>query len=283
MKPFKPWDATDDEYADLLIIREPIPDSLDDTIRQWLETFFRQRTNHGAVRREVINTIEAALRVKLDRASDHPSHVTESIRGKGDKYTLRVVDFLLSQMQQVDRVRDPYEVALLKSQMVLSSSAVQVVREGANYRLARRMPEGIEDAAQRAINDANGTAGQHLATAWREMQSLSPNASMILREGIQAVEAAAGAVVIPKDKKPQLSKIVGALRDQKGWGLVLAQRDDGHPDHKTVLIGMLETLAFAEQHRHSGHGYSETEAVGHVQLAATLVGWFSAGVVVRSG
>jgi hypothetical protein len=64
---------------------------------------------------------------------------------------------------------------------------------------------------------------------------------------------------------------------------VLAQRDDGHPDHAVVLIGMLETLAFAEQHRHSGHGYSEAEAVGHVQLAATLVGWFSAGVVVRNG
>ena len=109
---------------------------------------------------------------------------------------------------------------------------------------------------------------------------MTPDTSKILREAIQAVEAAAGAVAIPKEGRPQLSKIVGALRDQKGWGLVLAQRD-GHPDHKAVLIGMLETLAFAQQHRHSGHGYSETEAVGHVQLAATLVGWFSAGVVRR--
>lgn len=282
MEPFKPWDASDDEYADLLVIREPIPESLDETINQWLRGYFRLRSEYSQVSRTVINVIEAGLRVKLDLPTNPDADdVTEAIREEGDKYTLRVIDFLLSQTRRTDPMSDPQDVAFLRSQMDLSASAVQVVREGPGYRIARRMPEGIEEAAQRATSDANGTAGRHLTTAWREMQSITPDTSKILREAIQSVEAAAGAVVIPKDRKPQLSKIVGALRDQKGWGLVLAQRDDGHPDHKAVLIGMLETLAFAEQHRHSGHGYSETEAVGHVQLAATLVGWFSAGVVRR--
>ncbi|KKX98961.1 hypothetical protein AAY78_04710 [Microbacterium sp. Ag1] len=265
------------------MIREPIPDTLEDTIREWLYEFFHARSSYGEVDRSVINVIQAALRTTLQvRPNCSPADLTDAIRSEGDKYTLRVIDFLLSQTRRTDPMRDPDDVAYLRSQMALSASAVDIVREGATYRIARRMPEGIEESAQRAIGDANATAGRHLASAWREMQSITPKASMVLREAIQAVEAAGGAVVIPKEKKPQLSKIVGAIRDQKGWGLVLAQRDDGHPDHKTVLIGMLETLAFAEQHRHSGHGYSDTEAVGHVQLAATLVGWFSAGVVVRA-
>lgn len=283
MEPWKPWDATDDEYAEMLVIREPIPESLDDTISRWLYDHFSARSRYGEVSRQLINVMEAALRVTLALPTQPDADdLAAAVRAEGDQYTLRVVDLLLAQTRRTDPMNDPQDVAFLRSQMALSASAVQVVRDGQGYRIARRMPEGVEDAAQRAVNDANGTAGRHLASAWREMQSMEPNASMVLREAIQAVEAAAGAVVIPKDKKPQLSKIVGALRDQKGWGLVLAQRDDGHPDHKAVLIGMLETLAFAEQHRHSGHGYSDAEAVGHVQLAATLVGWFSAGVVVRS-
>ncbi len=284
MDPFKPWDATDEEYAELLIIREPIPESLDESISHWLRGVFRQTESYGQVSRKLINVIEAALRVRLmaNQAPDS-SELTKAVRSKGTQYTLRVVDFLLSQMEPTSPMGHwPEDVLFLKSQMDLSSSAVQIVREGQHYRIARRLPEGVEEAAQRALDDANPIAGQHLAKAWREMQGMEPDASTVLREAIQAVEAAAGAVVIPKDKKPQLSKIVGALRQQDGWGLVLAQRDDGHPDHKAVLIGMLETLAFAEQSRHSGPGYSEAEAVGHVQLAATLVGWFSADVVVRT-
>lgn len=284
VEPWKPWDATDEEYADLQVIREPIPDVLDETINQWLRGFFQLRSSYSEVDRTIINVIEAALRQRLTLPDNPDSDdVTEAIRAEGEKYTLRVIDLLLSEREPDYPMADtPDDIAFLMTQMDLSSSAVSVVRQERGYRIARRMPEGVEDAAQRAIDDANGTAGRHLASAWREMQSLTPKASMVLREAIQAVEAAGGAVVIPRDKKPQLSKIVGALRDQKGWGLVLARRDDGHPDHKAVLISMLETLAFAEQHRHSGHGYSDTEAVGHVQLAATLVGWFSAGVVVRS-
>lgn len=283
MEPWKPWDATDEEYAELLVIREPIPETLDETINDWLLEFFRTQMDYRGVDRKLVSLIEAALRVRLE-LPDKPGadDLTEVIREQGDQYTLRVIDFLLAQHGALDSTgQPPANVAFLMAQMDLSSSAVKVVRQDQHFRIARRLPEGVEEAAQRAVTDANTTAGRHLATAWREMQSLKPDASKVLREGIQAVEAAAGPVVTPNEKKPRLGKIVATLRDQKGWRLVFAQRDDGHPDHKAVLIGMLETLAFAEQHRHSGHGYSEVEAIGHVELAATLVGWFSAGVVVR--
>jgi len=281
VEPWRAWDATDDEYAELQIIREPIPDTLSDTIDHWLYQWFAGQSSYGRVNASIVNELVAALRVMLPTNFDAAGFV-EAIRAEGDRYTLQLVDYVLAKQSPYPPTGEmPPFVAGLARHMDLSASAVCVAQEGSRYRIARRMVEGVEQAAQRAVDDANATAGQHLATAWREMQSMAPDASKVLRESIQAVEAAAGPIVIPKDTRPQLSKIVGALKQQEGWGLVLAQRDDAYPDHAVVLIGMLETLAFAEQHRHSGHGYSEVEAVGHVQLAATLTGWFSAGVVVR--
>jgi hypothetical protein len=281
VEPWRAWDATDDEYAELQIIREPIPETLSDTIDHWLYQWFAGGSRYGAVHGSLVNELTAALRVMLPQGLQAMTLV-ETVREEGDRYTLQVVDYLLAK-QRAGGVGMPDNVQVLSDQMDRSSSAVRIVlSDDFRYRIARRMPEGVEEAAQRAIDDANATAGRHLTTAWHEIQSLAPDASKVLRESIQAVEAAGGPVVIPNDKRPQLSKIVGALKQQQGWGLVLAQRDDGHPDHAAVLIGMLETLAFAEQHRHSGHGYSEAEAIGHVQLAATLVGWFSAAVVVRN-
>ncbi|WP_322411459.1 hypothetical protein [Microbacterium invictum] len=281
MQPWRPWDATDEEYAELMVIREPVPVTLEAPIRHWLEQYFAERSPYGVVNPHVVHGIETALRVRLGLTDPRPGELADDVMTRGDQFILRVVDLLISDYEPDNWGRMPQGMAILAQHMEMSSSAVQISVVDDVFRIGRRMPEGIEDAVQRAVDDSNATAGQHLAKAWLEMRALEPDASKVLREAIQAVEAAGGPIVIPKDKRPQLSKIVGALRDQKGWGLVLARRDDDHPDHQAVLVGMLETLAFAEQHRHSGHGYSETEAVGHVELAATLVGWFSAGVIVR--
>lgn len=102
-----------------------------------------------------------------------------------------------------------------------------------------------------------------------------------MTEAIRAVEAVAGEVVIPKDKQPRLGKIVSALRSSEKWSLRLPKRDDNHPDQRAVLIGMLEVLAFAEQHRHSGTEPDTQVALAHVELASVLVGWFASGVVFK--
>jgi hypothetical protein len=211
VEPWRAWDATDDEYAELQIIREPIPETLTDTIDQWLYKWFSAFTSYGEVQASFVNELVAALRVILPQGFQ-PMTLVESVREEGDRYTLQVVDYLLAK-QAPGATGTPDNVRELSDQMDRSSSAVRIVlTENYRYRIARRMPEGVEEAAQRAIDDANATAGRHLSTAWREMQSMSPDASKVLRESIQAVEAAAGPVVIEKDKRPQLSKIVGALR-----------------------------------------------------------------------
>jgi len=279
-EPFIPWDATEGEIADLQVVREEIPETLVDPLFKWLTEEVGGRNSYASINQ--IHHIETSLRTRLElQESATSDDLVLTIAKRGRQFILRVVDLILSGYQPEEGVWQPTRVSSLATRMIRSGSALEIAERNGVYRLRRRIVEGVEEAGQRAVHDANPTAGRHLATAMREAQEMEPDASKVMRESIQAVEAAAGPVVIPNDKQPRLRKIFAAIRDQDGWGLVFAQRDDGHPDHKAVLTGMIETLVFAEQSRHSGPGYTTVEAVGHVQLAATLVGWFSTGVARR--
>ncbi|KQZ10741.1 hypothetical protein ASD23_00800 [Agromyces sp. Root1464] len=203
---------------------------------------------------------------------------------QGDKMFLRLLDLFLA--NTAHEWQNGYLVApdveALRTHLALTGSALEIVQRDSEFRLSRRVPEGIEQLAQVAIDSAHGHAGQHLAKAWRAAFNFEPDPSAAMTDAVRAVEAAAGAVVTPKDGMARLGKIVQVLRDQSGWGLDFQTRDDGHPDHKGVLIGMLESLAFAQRDRHSGEPPTAAQAQAHVQLASTLVFWFSNAAVARS-
>lgn len=280
-----PFDADETEQQELQVIREPIPDTMRPAVSSWLRGILNTGNQYGYTSVSTVNSIQSALRVSLDVDQSDPlaSTIVKAIEARGDKFVLRVVDFLLSgQERELYSDDDPDAVRELRWHLDASLSAVAITAEAGTYRLEHRLPEGVEEATQLSVDASNATAGAHLAKALREMQGLEPDTAKVMTEGIRAVEAAAGAVVTPKDRKPTMGKIVGRLRDKKDWSLTLQRRDDGHPDHQAVVLGMLETLTFAEQHRHSGEPPSQTEAQAHALLAATLVGWFSTGAVVMA-
>ena len=206
----------------------------------------------------------------------------EEIERYGDQFLLRVVDLILSVANYHEGFSWPDNVETLRDYLDVSVAGICIVVRDDQFRLSTRLEAGVEEAMQAAIDRSEGYATQHLAKAVAESLTSEPDTSQVLTEGIRAVEAAAGKIVIPADKAPRLAKIVGALKEKQGWKLVFQQRDDGYPEHREVLIGMLETLVFAQQDRHSGAAPTPTEALGHVMLAATLVGWFSTGVVKMS-
>ncbi|QLD10808.1 hypothetical protein [Microbacterium oleivorans] len=150
---------------------------------------------------------------------------------------------------------------------------------GSNFRLSRRLTDGIEDLADEVVRSASHRAGLYLSSAWTEAYGLEPDTSKVMTESIRAVEAAAGPRVLPEDKRATLGKIVASLKSRTDWHLVLDRRDDDHPDHHAVVVGMIETLAFAQRDRHAGAPPTVLQAQGHVQVAANLVNWFSTGVV----
>lgn len=285
VEPWRPWDADDEEYAERLVVRSLIPDPLRPALRAWLRGELNNAGYGGQTSFALVNSLQSALRVTFG-FFDGPVYTAAlvgAIEERGDRFMIRVVDFCLADYTSDGNPWSPTpsRVEELQWHLDQNMSAVTTRLVEGKYRITRRLPEGIEEVAQQAIDAASATAGRHLSKAWQEARSLDRDTSAVMTEAIRAVEAAAGPVVIPNDLRPRLSKIVAALKDNSKWTIGLPRRDDGYPDQRQILIGMLEVLAFAETQRHSGDDPSGREAMTHVQLASTLVSWFSIGAIVK--
>lgn len=280
---WRPWDADNDEYAGLLTVRDMIPEHAKPSIENWLLGILTNG-GYGYATAKLRNFIETALhtRMTFESGAVKADQLAADILSRGDQFTVRVLDLLLSGMERDSFWNAPSEVDVLSSYLDLSASSVVVISVERSFRIARRLPEGVEQIASDAVSSTGEVAGRHLAEAWRAATAIEPDTSKAMSEAIKAVEAAGGALITPRENLPRLGKIVAALKDQSAWVLAFGTREDGHPDHRAVLIGMLETLVFAQRDRHSGGAPDSVASLGHVQLASTLVAWFSTGVVRRS-
>ncbi|WP_194395939.1 hypothetical protein [Microbacterium atlanticum] len=277
---WRPWDADDEEYAHRLTVREMLPAHARAAVENWLGARLAN-AGYGFTSAALRNYIETALHFKFayDPGDVRAQALVGSILDEGDRFTVRVIDLLVSGMERDHMYRPPSAIVELAGYLDLAASSITIVDDDRSFRIGRRLPDGVERIASEAAAAAGEVAGRHLATAWAAATALEPDPSKAMTEAIRGVEAAAGPVVIPRDGRPQLGKIVRAIRDKPDITLIFETRDDGHPDLRQVLIGMLETLAFAQRDRHSGEAPEPITAIGHVQLASTLVSWFSTGVV----
>lgn len=282
MSVWRPWDADDEEFAARSLVKEPIPAPLRAPLVAWVRDNLQPQ--YGWVDESVVHAVQTALQVDFGYEPGRVgvNEFVDEIAARGDRLLGRVVDLLLADFEP-DPIRGstPREVAHLKAHLDGTASALDITLQGGVYRLRRRVTAGVEELAQASQDSASSQAGQHLNNAWIEAYSLNPSTSLVMTEAIKAVEATAHPVVTPNAKRVRLGVITQTIKDQSGWTLAFPNRDDGHPDHKAVLVGMLETLMIAQADRHGGQPPSVLEAQGHVQLASTLVQWFSTGVVVR--
>lgn len=283
MSVWRPWDASDDEYEERSLIRELLPPSLHAPVVEWIRNELRP-DSYSYVNMGRIHELQSALQVDLRLPGRYvkADDVLRTIAQKGDQFVARVIDFFLSEYATNNWGNTPNEVDSLKWHFDSAASAADIALQDGVYRLRRRVPEGVEELAEASKQSAPILAGQHLGKAWGEAYALTPNTSLVMTEAIKAVEAAAHPVVSPTAKKVRLGMITQTIKDQSGWTLAFSNRDDGHPDHRAVLVGMLETLIIAQADRHGGVAPSVLEAQGQVQLASTLVQWFSTGVVIRA-
>lgn len=282
MSVWRPWDADDDEYEERSLIRELLPSSLYAPVLEWIRNELRPGS-YSYVDMGRVHELQTALQIDLRLSGRYveADDVLRTIAQNGDQFVARVIDFFLSEYSTDDWGNTPDAVDSLKWHFDNAASTADIALQDDVYRLRRRVPEGVEELAEASKQSAPVLAGQHLGKAWSEAYALTPNTSVVMAEAIKAVEAAAHPVITPNAKKVRLGMITQTIKDQPGWTLALPNRDDGHPNHKAVLVGMLETLIIAQADRHGGAAPSVLVAQGHVQLASTLVQWFSAGVVVR--
>lgn len=166
------------------------------------------------------------------------------------------------------------------------------VRAANRLGLVQRVPDGVQMAADRAIQDT-GHAGRRLAEAWGTAYGLNPDPTKAYGLAVKAVEDAALPKVPlkPNDHKT-LGSVIRALNSAKydaaDWTLEF-QREDKHYSNGQTLVAMLKTLWSGQTDRHGGDHEFVTDAVitqesaeAAVMLAVPLVQWFSSGFVVRS-
>jgi hypothetical protein len=132
---------------------------------------------------------------------------------------------------------------------------------------------------------SSGHAGKRLAEAWGAAFGIAPNPSHAYSLAIKAVEDAAVPVVCPADATATLGKINAQLRNTGDWSLPL-QREDLHATTGSTLLSMMKMLWAGQADRHGGHhdpdlAITQEAAEIAVMTAATLVQWFTSGVVAR--
>ena len=148
-------------------------------------------------------------------------------------------------------------------------------------RLTKRVPDGVRQATT-AVLSATDAASVKLQEAWLDAYGATPRASVAYSHAVVAVETAALSVIRSGGAEPTLANLFSILEaDTPKWRLVF--RDSEKAPGAKSLAMMLRTLWRGHESRHGRPDYADAtleEARAAVILAATLVQWFTSGVVV---
>lgn len=242
------------------------------------------RSDHGYVYADVLrahsNTLDLDFRINdeftglLDASQFRKlvTHLTEP-------ELLRLADYRVS----VDRYGSHHP--RLSTLLADGRSAYHVAqREERLYRLAERVPEGVQDAAE-SIASADTTAGKLLRKAWEHAYELEPQDSTAYFYAVRAVESAAFKTLGITGTTATLGNAIRAIEKADArWRLPFLREHTEYPS-KDLLLGTLKSLYRGQRDRHGRiDAYSDVthdEAEGAVLLAVTLVGWFSRELVVE--
>jgi hypothetical protein len=260
-----------DQEAQWVSLRQGIPSGMDEPLRAWVERIF-YRPPYGYVDSERFSGI--AIDLDMDLTGNPWSKLNLWMTNDPDRF-FDIVDWCLHQCSD-----DPETAIELERLLVRGSSATKVAHVGDHFELQDRIDSTVEQAAKSAAAPGSASA-HHLALAWSLVygQNKIPNASYA--DAVLAAEFVVCAVVIPKDPQPSLGKAIPALRDAP----TKFQSTLGE-DGIEAAIAMMKAL-WRQHKRHAGTDSTEPivttqeEAEAAVHLAATLVHWFTSGVVSR--
>lgn len=161
-------------------------------------------------------------------------------------------------------------------------SAWTVIRwNRSKARLTARVPAGVRSAVGGVLS-ATDTASKKLQEAWVDAYGARPRASAAYSHAVVAVETAALSVISTGHPEPTLGNVISVLESSNPkWRLILRDNDKA-PSAKSLAM-MLRTLWRGHESRHGRPDYEDAtleEARAAVILAATLIQWFTSGVVV---
>ncbi|AKL71073.1 hypothetical protein M444_37240 (plasmid) [Streptomyces sp. Mg1] len=131
---------------------------------------------------------------------------------------------------------------------------------------------------------ANGSAADHLATAWQAAYGRSPDPVRAYSESIKAVESAAHSVIQPNNAKATLGTMLGEIKNARHKLTTAIPVPASDPI--ALVEAMMRTLWEGQTSRHGTQSGTVPETLeaarAGVHLAAALVQWFVSGAVVRT-
>ncbi len=277
---------SDEEIAEYDALHDGIPEWMYSALWEWVRSEItivkKDYATKGSVQhldRRIVEPMLQTLQIRIPdvRNSFHPIR-DMIITLQDESKDLQIVDYILAHSSRAKA--DKLEEILTRCK-----SAWTVGTRSGKRGLARRVPLGVQVGAGSVIERA-GRAGKHLAKAWENLYGIQHNISEAYRLAILAVEDAAIPRISPYNGRATLGTVLRDLESQGDWSLPMTREHEKAPS-KDVLIGMIRLLWHGQHDRHGGQEeqepVSKQEAIVAIGLATTLVHWFDAGIVVRSG
>ncbi|PFG34851.1 hypothetical protein [Sanguibacter antarcticus] len=275
---FVPFDASEDEVAARQVLRSGVPTSMRAPITNWI--WHQMASPQGFVKPYAMHTIENNLDISFGFDSTFTGVLEKKVfltlLGKRDaRNLLRIADWLLAQAGS----RGTKHIAL---QAVLRQgrSQYEVVLRDSSYRLALRLPEGVQAAAEQVMD--LGTPGTLLRRAWSKLYDIDPDPSGAYSAAVKAVEAAALPALGISRPTATISDAVRAIERREATWRLPFKREHTEYLSRDVLLGMLKSLYRGQRDRHGSDAYSDVtpeEAEAAVLMAVPLVGWFARGLI----
>ncbi|TSI12645.1 hypothetical protein [Brevibacterium aurantiacum] len=261
------------------ILNEEFPSYLREAVFPWLAK--QAKVNGGWVYADFFVEFQNSYRDSIGFQSggyhDWRNTILPHIRTLDDEDFTNIIDFALSR----SRYRSSNEE--LENSLSNGGSAWTIMPWGTNAnRLARRVAPGVMNSVRPALS-AQDSASIKLQEAWHDAYGVAPRASTAFFHAVVAVEIAALSVIDAGTDEPTMANLFSILESPKPkWQLVFRDNEKA-PGGKT-LAAMLRTLWRGHGSRHGSADYKDAtlnEARAAVILAATLVQWFTSGVIVK--
>jgi hypothetical protein len=274
-----PFGLDEDAASQYRVLEDGVPQRMREPLVGWLSGVLRLQ--YGVVNVPRVHALEMVTDVSMGglRASDTNMAVSTfavRLRKMPDGDLLRVIDAVLHFGWNQTPVGD------LTVILAASRSKWMVGERQGKPGLVARVPEGVQDMVEATIG-TSGTAGQILARAWFKVHSLTADDPGAYADAVKAVERAAKPLVEPNNDDGTLSSIIGAMRDNGDWRLPL--RENALAPTADTILAMCRTLWRGHSDRHATaddyRDVTHDEALAAVVLAATLVSWFSDGLIQR--
>lgn len=174
-------------------------------------------------------------------------------------------------------------LAKLALALTMGNSAYRIRDDGKGLEL--RIEPAVKEQVQTIINEASGSPGGHLVTAWNEAYGRTPDPGKAYSEAIKAVEAAAAPVISPNNLRATLGTLSRDLKAAPNkWTFAIAGSNRNGVEDVQRLMSLLWD---GQTSRHGGVNPTVPEtpeaARAAVHIAATLVQFFVGKSFAASG